>query len=57
MELPPAATVSGMLDQLQLLADRVAVEMDKEIVRRSDWAKVEIRPGASVEIVQFVGGG
>ena len=57
MELPPAATVSVMLSQLHLSEDRVAVEMDREIVRRSDWQKAEIRPGASLEVVQFIGGG
>ena len=57
VELPAEATVSVLLKQLKLLPDRVAVEMDKQIVRRSDWDRAEISAGASLEVVQFVGGG
>ncbi len=57
VELPAAATVSVLLEQLELPADRVAVEMDREIVRRADWEKTEIPPAASFEVVRFVGGG
>ena len=57
VELPAAATVSVLLEQLELPADRVAVEMDREIVRRADWERTEIPPGASFEVVHFVGGG
>ena len=57
VELPASATVSVLLERLKLLPDRVAVEMDKQIVRRSDWDRAEISAGASLEVVQFVGGG
>ena len=57
VDLTPGATVSVLLDQLALPADRVAVEMDREIVRRADWDATEIRAGAKFEIVHFVGGG
>jgi len=35
----------------------VAVEMDRRIVKRIEWETLELRSGAAVEIVQFVGGG
>ena len=57
VELPAAATVSVLLEQLKLFPDRVAVEMNKQIIRRSDWDRAEISAGASLEVVQFVGGG
>ena len=57
VEVPAAATVSVLLEQLGLPTDRVAVEMDSEIVRRADWERTEIPPGASFEVVHFVGGG
>ena len=57
VDLPPMATVSILLEQLELPLDRVAVEMDREIVRRADWERTLIRPGASLEVVHFVGGG
>jgi thiamine biosynthesis protein ThiS len=40
-----------------LLAERVAVEVDREIVRRADWEGKGLTPGVAVEIVHFVGGG
>jgi thiamine biosynthesis protein ThiS len=33
------------------------VEVDRRIVRRSEWAGRELAPGATVEVVHFVGGG
>jgi thiamine biosynthesis protein ThiS len=36
---------------------RVAVELNRSIIRREEWDKTEIGEGATLEIVQFVGGG
>ena len=35
----------------------VAVELNREIVRKPEWASAAINSGANVEIVWFVGGG
>lgn len=50
-------SLSELLRELHIEADRVAVELDKAIVRKADWASTAIRAGAELEIVQFVGGG
>lgn len=50
-------TVSGLLSALGVAADRVAVEMNKSIVRQRDWDKTPVANGSEIEIVQFVGGG
>jgi thiamine biosynthesis protein ThiS len=50
-------TVLGLLQQLELDPSRVAVELDRRIVRQPHWAETPVRAGAQVEIVQFVGGG
>ena len=50
-------TVSGLLAHLCLEPDRVAVELNRSIVRRPEWDATEVNPGAVLEIVQFVGGG
>lgn len=50
----------NVLDLLQALGikpDRVAVELNREIVKQRDWAWTIVEAGAHVEIVQFVGGG
>jgi sulfur carrier protein len=50
-------TVATLLDELGVRADRVAVEVDREIIRRRDWEGTPLTPGVAVEIVHFVGGG
>jgi thiamine biosynthesis protein ThiS len=50
-------TLSGLLAELGLDPARVAIELDRSIVRRADWDRLELKPGAKIEIVQFVGGG
>ena len=55
--LPPGQTVRQLLDFLDLDPARVAVELDRRIVKPHDWDATEIASGARLEIVQFVGGG
>jgi len=50
-------TLAGLLATLEIARDRVAVELDRKIVRRSEWDATMVGPGATLEIVQFVGGG
>ncbi len=54
---PEGQTLLGLLDQLQLDPARVAVELDRRIIKQPHWAETVLRPGAQLEIVQFVGGG
>ncbi len=46
-----------LLRQLQLPVDRVAVERNRQIVRRELRDEVRVEPGDVFEIVTFVGGG
>jgi thiamine biosynthesis protein ThiS len=56
-QVPGDQSVSGLLQHLQVQADRVAVELNKTIVRRRDWERTAITEGSQLEIVEFVGGG
>ncbi len=56
-EVPPGLTVAALLAHLNIDPSRVAVEMDRQIVRKPAWPETQIKDGALVEIVQFVGGG
>ena len=47
----------GLLQQLDLDPARVAVELDRRIVKAPHWKETVLWAGARVEIVQFVGGG
>ncbi len=53
----PGITILELLRELQLQPERVAVELDRRIVKQPQWAETALGPGAQVEIVQFVGGG
>lgn len=50
-------TILGLLEQLQLDPARVAVELDRRIVKQPRWPETILESGAQLEIVQFVGGG
>jgi len=56
-ECPPGLTVEQLLLHLSLPADRVAVERNREIVRRETRGVLAVQPGDVYEIVTFVGGG
>ena len=55
--VPDGQSVTSLLAVLGVDAARVAVELDRAIVRKADWDSTVVREGANVEIVQFVGGG
>jgi sulfur carrier protein len=50
-------TLQGLVEQLGMKADRVAVELNRDIVPRDRWARTELVEGDRLEIVHFVGGG
>ena len=56
-EMAEGLTLAALLEQLGMKADRVAVELNREIVRREAWAQTRLQEGDRLEIVQFVGGG
>lgn len=56
-ELADELTLAALLEQLGMKADRVAVELNREIVRREHWPQTPLHTGDRLEIVQFVGGG
>lgn len=56
-QVPDGETVAGLVAGLGLESSKVAVELDRVIVRRPEWASRVLCPGARLEIVHFVGGG
>ena len=50
-------TLAGLLEELKLAPERVAIELDRVIVRRDFWGGTVVEDGAEVEVVMFVGGG
>jgi thiazole synthase len=50
-------TVGQLLDQLGIVPDRVAVEINLAVIDRRAFAQTSLQEGDRVEIVSFVGGG
>jgi thiamine biosynthesis protein ThiS len=50
-------TLAELVSQLDLPALRIAVELNRVVVRRSDWEKTKLSEDDRLEIVHFVGGG
>jgi thiamine biosynthesis protein ThiS len=50
-------SLAELISQLDLPAARIAVELNREVVRRSEWSGVMLRDDDRIEIVHFVGGG
>jgi thiamine biosynthesis protein ThiS len=56
-QVPANSNVTELLTFLKIAPDRVAVELNKILVRKRDWQATHISSGARVEVVEFVGGG
>ena len=55
--VPSGESVAALLDSLHIASERVAVELNKSIVRKRDWQQTTVPNGSAIEIVEFVGGG
>jgi thiamine biosynthesis protein ThiS len=56
-ELSDHISLAELISQLNLPAGRIAVELNRNVVRRNDWSTTMLADGDSLEIVHFVGGG
>jgi thiamine biosynthesis protein ThiS len=56
-DLPDDATVADLLAVLALPGTRVAVEINRQLVRRVHHGETHLKPGDTVEVVTLVGGG
>lgn len=54
---PTSLTLAGLVEMLGMKSDRVAVELNREIVPRDRWDKTDVKDGDRLEVVHFVGGG
>ncbi|MCS6873736.1 MAG: sulfur carrier protein ThiS [Pyrinomonadaceae bacterium] len=56
-ELEKPISLSELLERFELPVERIAVEVNEEVISRANWSKVLIKEGDKIEIVHFVGGG
>lgn len=56
-DAPNPFTLAALIQSLQMKADRVAVELNRDIVPRDHWSETLLHENDRLEIVHFVGGG
>ncbi len=56
-ELSEPISLGELITQLDLPAARIAVELNRAVVRRKDWNTTVLQDEDRIEIVHFVGGG
>jgi sulfur carrier protein len=54
---PAPLTLAALVESLGMKSDRVAVELNRDIVPRDRWPATPLKDGDRLEIVHFVGGG
>ena len=47
----------ALLDRLKMRRGRVAVEINQTVIPRAQYDAVRLKPGDTVEVINFVGGG
>lgn len=56
-ETVEGASIASLLQQLDISRERVAVELNSDIIPKADYEKRLLSDGDKIEIVHFVGGG
>jgi thiamine biosynthesis protein ThiS len=56
-DAPRSFTLAALVEILGMKADRVAVELNRDIVPRDRWGETPLHEGDRLEVVHFVGGG
>lgn len=51
------ATVTSLLESMNLQPVTVVVEIDGQIIERANFDNTALTPGQNVELIRFVGGG
>lgn len=54
---PANFTLAALVEMLGMKSDRVAVELNRDIVPRDRWGETRLNEGDWLEVVHFVGGG
>lgn len=57
LETGTVFSLSALVEKLGMKSDRVAIELNRDIVPRDRWSETHLNEGDRLEIVHFVGGG
>ena len=50
-------SLDKLLDLFSLPNQRVAIEVNRSVVRRSEWESINVKDADTIEVIHFVGGG
>ena len=56
-ELGAPVNLKKLLQLLALPSERIAIELNRQVVRKKDWENIEVGEGDRLEVIHFVGGG
>jgi thiamine biosynthesis protein ThiS len=56
-DISDQSTLSDLVEELLLSPARIAVELNGQVIRRTEWMQTRLAEGDRLEIVHFVGGG
>ncbi len=56
-EFPDGLTIRGLLEILNILHQRVAVELNETIVKKDRYEETPVKDGDALEVVSFMEGG
>jgi thiamine biosynthesis protein ThiS len=57
LDVAASITLTDLVRHLALAPERLAIELNRRVVRRTNWQETALNEGDRVEIVHFVGGG
>lgn len=55
--IPANLSLTELLKHLNMPDDRLAVELNEQVVRKMNWDAIKVNGDDKIEIVHFVGGG
>ena len=56
-EIPLDLNIYMLLDQLDIQKKHIAIEVNENIIFKTDWESTKLEEGDKIEIVKAIGGG
>lgn len=56
-EIPNEVNIIELIEKFSLPKERIAIELNKQVVRKKDWENIKIADADRIEVIHFVGGG
>ena len=57
MQIIPKFSVKSLIVKLKMPLNKIAIELNKNIIDKKSISKIQLKKGDKIEIVHFIGGG